>query len=128
MLTLQQESNLTSAGDCFEHWHSQDRVPVYSDIAEYQSLARQVVVSSDAFVSPEADYLLVDTSMGDVNIQLPPAMRGREIEVIKTASAYRVIILPDSGETIIGAEGVVIQSRYDALRIKAVQNMGWVAI
>ncbi len=127
-LSPQQESALVSGGDCFEHWHSSDRILSHDDVLQYQSLTTVIEVSADFTVDDRWDYLLVDTTTGNVNIYLPQALNGREIEVIKAAAAYKLNILPVAGETIIGATGVIIQSKYDALRVKAVQGMGWIAI
>ena len=123
-----QESNLVSGGDCFEHWHSSDRSLSHDDVLQYQSLTTVRSVSTDINVDDRWDYILVDTSSGNRTVTLPLALNGREIEVIKATAANKVTILPSGADTIIGATGVIIQSRFDAIRLKAVHGTGWFAI
>ena len=123
-----QESSLVSGGDCFEHWHSSDRTPTHDTVLQYQSLATVRSVTTDVTVDDRWDYILVDTSTGNRTVTLPLANNGREIEVIKATAANKVTILPSGADTIIGATGVIIQSRFDAIRLKAVHGTGWFAI
>ena len=63
MLDPQQESNLTSQGDCFEHWHSQDRIPTHEFKLGLDYLEMYLSVGSGSTtLAGSEDYVLVDTT------------------------------------------------------------------
>lgn len=127
MLTAQQESSLVSGGDCFDHWHSADRVLDRSSLLTLQSLARAYETNDSITVTDTMDYVIVDTSAGNVTITLPRAHNGREIEVMKNATANTLIILTTSPNKILGESELRVYNYGTSLRFKAVST-GWVMI
>lgn len=127
MLSPQQESSLTSRGDCFEHWHSEDRVLRHDDVLAYQSLTVVFDVSTNTVIDDRFDFIRVDTSAGNVDVTLPPAKSGRELEVMKNSAANRLRILPSNSDLILGATEVRVFNYGTSLRFKAVSD-GWFII
>lgn len=128
MINTPQEASLLSGGDCFLHWHSQDRVMTHDSLTQLQQIASVLTATGDVTVNDQTDYIYADTTLQNIIVALPLAKNGREVEIIKAASAFRVLIVPTGSDTVLGAEGAIIQSRFDALRLKAIQDIGWVAI
>ena len=127
MLTAAQESNLTSAGDCFEHWHSQDRAVVHSDIGQLQRLGIITEVTSSGDIKLPQDVLLCDTTASSLTISLPVAPKGTEIEIVKTASPNVLTIQPTSPDLIYGQSSVLVYNIGTALRFKSIQG-GWILV
>ena len=126
-LTDRQESNLISKGDCFEHWHSEDRVLTHDDVLTLQGLAKATVVIGDITVDSRQDYLLVDTSVLSITVTLPRANQGREIEIMKNATANYLRILTSGTDKIFGLSEVRVYNYGTSLRFKAIPN-GWFII
>lgn len=126
-LTPYQEATLTSGGDCFDHWHSTDRALSHDDVLAYQGLTLALEITGDHTVDNRGDFLLVDSSAGNVVITLPVANNGREIEVMKNASANYVSIVPAAGELILDSTEVRIFNYGTSLRFKAIPG-GWFII
>ena len=127
MLTARQESTLTSGGDSFDHWHSSDRIKSHDDISAYQRLANVNAVSSDFTATTNTDFVIVDTSLGNIAVTLPPALNGKEIEVMKNAAANTLYIRPASLNLILGATELKVYNYGTSLRFKAINN-GWICI
>ena len=75
-MTPWQETALTGGGDCFTHWHSEDRRPTQDFLHGLHSVANTVVASSNITLTGNEDVLRVDTSAGDVIVTLPYAKGG----------------------------------------------------
>ncbi len=119
---------LTSMGNCLLHYHDSDRVVDHNTLSSLQQIAYVKEVSGDFTVDDRQDFVLVDTSSASVTITLPRIRNGREVEIIKTVSANRVTVIPSGTDTVLGGSGVIIVNRFDAIRLKAVDGIGWVAI
>jgi len=126
-LTERQVSNLTSAGDCFEHYHSSDRVLSHGDVAELQNLAAVRTITGDFTVGANDDFLLVDTSVVNIAVTLPLAGNGRELEIMKNADANYISIKAVGTDLILGANELRVYNYGTSIRLKAIPN-GWAII
>lgn len=127
MLSPAQESNLTSFGDCFDHWHSSDRVLDHDSLLALQSLAEPVPVTGDITVTTQQDLILVDTSLKNITVTLPLASKGREIEVMKNAEPNMLIVKTSGTDLILGADELRAYNYGTSLRFKAIP-FGWIII
>lgn len=127
MLTEQQESNLVSGGDCPDHWHSQDRVLDRSSLLTLQSLARAYETNDSITVTDTMDYVIADTSAGNITITLPRSHNGREIEVMKNATPNFLKIITTSPDKILEQTEVRVYNYGTALKFKAVST-GWIIV
>ena len=126
-LSPQQESTLVSGGDCFDHWHSSDRVRTHDDILTMQALAKATLVSSDTTITSKQDYLIVDTSSGNVTVTLPFSNNGREIEIMKNAQANYLSIVPFGDDVILKSKEVRVFNYGTSLRFKGFTG-GWIIV
>lgn len=122
MLDPQQESNLTSQGDCFEHWHSQDRIPTHEFKLGLDYLETYLSVGSGSTtLTGSEDYVLVDTTSGAASIMLPPPVKRMKITIIKVAAANTVTVDSPAG-TINGAATYSLTSAYATATFKAING------
>lgn len=128
MLDPRDEQQLVGVGDTLLHYHLSDRIPTVDTLEQLWALAPIFAMTSSGEVPPHAAFILADSTAGSVTVQLPPAFASREIEIIKLSTANRVLILPTPPEKILGQDGVILQTQYDALRLKALEGFGWVAL
>lgn len=120
MINTQQEASLLSGGDCFLHWHSQDRVATHSMLSDLISLEKtQFVVDGGTVVDPEADYVLVDTTAGNATLTLPQPVIGRKLVLLKTAAGNTATLSSPTGD-INGAATLVLTAAYEAAVLKAI--------
>lgn len=123
MLTPRQESDLTSAGDNFDHWHSSDRAPTQATLHQLSQLTSQRDVTGNYTVVESDDIILCPSA---ATIAFPLANAGREIEVVMTGTQAVTVSL--AGADLIYGEGsVLIEVQGTALRFKAIAG-GWVFI
>ena len=119
MLTDTQESNLTSAGDCFEHYHSSDRIPTHEAYTRMLSLESFVAVTSGAsVVRSDVDYVLADSTAGVCTLTLPNVSRNGSITVVKVSALNTVVIQAAVG-LINGAATYVLAAAYSHAKLKA---------
>ena len=118
-MTPEQAAALTNGGDCFSHWHSEDRRPTQDFLHGLQSVASQKPYDASGSVAPGDDYVVVDSRSGSITLTLPRAVNGIEIEVLKAYPDYVVVILPQAGDTILLTSGVTLSAGNAALRFKA---------
>lgn len=128
MLDQRDERQLVGGGDTLLHYHLSDRVPTIDTLEGLWRVAPIFSMTTSGIVPLHAVFILADSSAGNVNVQLPLASASREIEVIKLSTKNRVLILPTPPEKILGQDGVILQTQYDALRLKAIEGFGWVAL
>lgn len=120
MLSSNQESNLVSGGDCFEHYHSSDRVVTHDDAVALTELEKtQLAINGATVVSKDADYVLVDTASGNATLTLPHPNGLRRVVVLKTAAANTVTISSPVG-TINGVATLVLSAAYAVATLKAI--------
>jgi len=75
-----------------EHFHMSDRFPSRDTLLWLNSLENVVRTSANRTVVSSDDYLLVDTTAGDVTITLPAARNGRKLVIANYAGANDVIV------------------------------------
>jgi len=127
MLTPQQESNLTSNGDCLEHYHLDDRRIDRPKVLEIQNQSPVKEIAADFTVDNRWDFIVVDTTSANVIVTLPLAGNGREIEITKSVAPHYVSIVPTGTNTIIGSTEVRIYNQWTSIRFKAI-NGGWIIV
>jgi len=127
MLTELQESNLTSYGNCFEHYHLEDRVVDRPKVLAIQELSPVKEITSSFACDDRWDYVVADTTSANITVTLPLAGNGREIEVTKFAAPHYVSIVPTGSDTITGATEVRLFSQWNSVRLKAITG-GWVIV
>lgn len=124
MLNPEQELRLTQGGDCPDHWHSTDRLRVYSDIAALQKLEVVRTPPAGTYTVTDKDDFIEANNYGPY--QFPKAKDGRIIEVVMVTN-YPVRINFHTGETFYGESSVLLEEKTTAIRFKAITG-GWVAI
>jgi len=127
MLTSAQESSLTSAGDCFDHWHSSDRILDHTSVLSLQGISQVFKVTDDFTVTLNQDIIAVDTTLKDITITLPLTGNGRDIEIIKVASPFKLYVQLSGTDLIYGETLVEMDVLGTSLRFKAILG-GWVLI
>jgi hypothetical protein len=124
MLTSDQERRLTGGGDCHDHFHSIDRVRVYSDIAALQKLEVVRTPPTGSYTVGAADDFIEADNYGPY--QLPKAKDGRIVEIVmKTDTPVRINMF--SGDTFYGETSILLEEKTTAIRLKAVTG-GWIGI
>ena len=118
------EQELTGGGDSLLHYHLADR----ATNAGLQAEARVTRIGTTTYtVRAGDDFLLVDTSLVPVDIYLPLARNGRELEVIYHTGTSVITLWPQPGDTAMGTVNIVMTLVDTALRLKAIDN-NWVII
>ena len=121
-MTPEQESNLTSQGDCQEHWHSSDRLRTHDDGRQLVNLEyAQRVYAGTHSVDPTADYVLVDSSGGSVTLTLPHPSKRLATTFVRTSALNTVTINTPSG-VINGAATYSLIGAYLPVRLKAIDG------
>jgi len=118
-MRLDQEAALIQGGDCFSHYHSADRVPTQDFMHGLQTIARQNPVTANYTVTAKDDYVLVDTSAGNVTITMPRAIGGVEVEILKMFPQNTIFVVPEGSDTILMATGATISIGNAAIHFKA---------
>lgn len=75
-----------------EHYHSSDRFPSRDTLLWLNSLERVRNVSANYTIDDTDDYVLVDTTSGDITITLPKPLNGRKLVIANFAVANDVIL------------------------------------
>jgi len=113
---------LVGLGACPLHYHEPDPA-TFNDRLQLSPTQPVTTISASGIylVSRAEQLLLCDTSSGIITIQLPAAANGREFQIAKTSAANALIIVPESGDTILGStEGLVIYGKFTSLHLKAI--------
>ena len=121
-MTPWQEAALTGGGDCFTHWHSEDRRPTQDFLHGLHSVANAVVASSNITLTGDEDIVRVDTSAGDVTVTLPYAKGGTEITVIKTSALNTLTVKGTGTETINGSNTHTYTTLWSSRTFKAIDG------
>lgn len=123
-----QEAELTQGGDCFLHWHSEDRRATHDLLHGLQGTASVISQSASYSLSLKDDYHLVTTTSGVVVVTLPKARGNRLITIVRVAGANNITLSPTSPETINGAASLAISASYTPVRLIALQGVGYVQV
>lgn len=119
---------LTHGAECRIHFHPKE-FPDIDDLVNLQAVNPGVTIAVDHTAQNADSLLTVDTSAGDITLTLPPPQNGREYQIIKTASAYSLYVVPVAPYTILGStSGVVIVGYGTCIHFKAVTDNDWMAI
>ena len=118
---------LSQGAENFTHYHTPEALS-QSDGAELQAAATQNTITATTYTATARDdYILCDTTSNNITVTLPAAAQGREFEVVKTATANRLDVIPTGTDTILWSTGVSIYNRGTAIRFKATTG-NWIAI
>lgn len=117
-----EELGLINGGDCFSHFHSEDRRPTQDFLHGLQSVAYNKSASSSLVLTGVEDVIRVDTSVSDVTITLPPAVHGKEVTIIKTSALHTLTVQGAGGELINGDNVHVYTTIWSARTFKAVDG------
>ena len=117
-MTPQQEAELTGGGDCFAHFHSEDRKATQELLQGLHGVAEQRTFSASTTLTGSENYVLVDAA-APVNITMPVARNGLEVEVGKRSGVGTVTVLPQGSDTILLGPGVSFTGVGTSIRFKA---------
>lgn len=121
-LTPEQESSLTSAGDCFQHYHSSDRLRTHDEARQLVSLeVTESFANGTSMVSPNTDYVIVNSAAGNATINLPQPVKRLSITVLRTSAANSVTIQSPSG-TINGVATFSLTGAFGFAKFKAING------
>lgn len=116
-LTNREYEQLTRNGECFLHTHP--RHVIDSDDVYNAQAARIIkVISANYTLLPNDEIIMVDTSSGNITITLPHSDFQKEYQVVKTADAFTLIIVPTAPDTILGETGVSVTAKLTSLNFK----------
>ena len=118
-MSPEQEAELVNGGDCRSHFHIDDRQPSQSFLQGLQGVANRVPIAANTTLTGREDFVSVDTSAGNVTLNMPIAKQGLEIEILKLSLLNTVILLPQGADTILLTAGVTITVGNAAVRFKA---------
>lgn len=118
---------LVSGGDCRAHYHLEDRVPTQDFLHGLQNVAYKYEVSSDTVLTGQEDFVFVNTALSNVSITLPRATGGREITVVKIASANTLTVNTTSPDLIDGSASQSYTTQWLARTYKQTPT-GWTIV
>jgi len=116
---VDEDSSLVGGGDCFSHWHSSDRVPTAAFLHGLQGVAAKTTVTGNYQATKNDDYLLVDTTAGNVTVTLDAARNGNEVEVLKVVAPNTIFVVPLGSDTVMGTTGVSFSTDGAAIHFKS---------
>jgi len=122
-----EEFGLINGGDCFSHFHSEDRRPTQDFLRSLQQVAKDVSISANYSVRNDDNVVLCNTTTGNITVTLPRSRRGVEYTFIKTAASNTLTIDGSGAETINGSATLVMSSVWSSRTLKSIGN-GWVVI
>ena len=117
-MTPQQQAELTGGGDCFAHYHSEDRRPTQALLQGLHGIAERRTFNGNVTLTGKEDFVLVDAT-SPVTITLPIARNGAEIEIGKRAGVGVVTVLPQNLDTILLGTGINFTGVGTSIRFKA---------
>lgn len=122
------ESELTSGGDCFSHYHSSDRVNTHDDVTRLDQLETSAATSTGPYTVPIGlNYLLVDTTAGGITVNLPTPSLLVSITIIKKVAANVVTVQGPSG-MINGAATYTLNTAYQHAKFKSLDGVNYVVV
>jgi len=115
-MSPENEYALVGGGETTLHTHP---LTISHDILQrLDTITKSPTVTGDTTLTGAEDFVLVDTSAGNITITLPRKIEGLVCEVIKPNAAYTVTILPQAGMTILGAAGATLTAAGSSARFK----------
>ncbi len=116
-LTDNEVEQLTRGGECFIHSHPRHIIDA-DDVYNGQAARLIKVIYGNYTLLPNDEIILVDTTGGNITINLPHSNHQKEYQVVKTADAYTLIIVPTAPDTILGETGVSVTAKLTSLNFK----------
>lgn len=102
-LTPDQYASLVGGGDSPLHYHANDRTPNNDTLKGLAGAYKSKTVTAGTTVLTGAeDYIIADTTSGNVLLTLPSAVKVFEIEILKPSSKNIVVFAPFDTDTILG--------------------------
>lgn len=117
-----EEFGLINGGDCFSHFHSEDRRATQDFLHGLQSVSYNKSTSSSLVLTGVEDIIRADTSASDITITLPPAVHGKEVTIVKTSALHTLTVQGANGELINGDNVHVYTTIWSARTFKAVDG------
>ena len=121
---LRQLTGMLNRGDCQDHYHSSDRQPSHDTLVGIQQTENVKTVTANYIVASIDDYLLVDTTSGNVTLTLPKAKNGRLLFFKKIVAANSMILSANGSDKIDGASTQTVAIQWTCIRLKAISG-GW---
>lgn len=123
MLTPQQESNLTSGGDCHEHFHTADRQVSHETLSALISLETSIsVIDGTIDVPAGTDYVIVDTSSGSATLNLPLPSKKLSVTIVRLSASNTLTIQSPTGTVNGGATYTGLTGAYAFGKFKAING------
>lgn len=116
------EASLTSGGNCSLHHHDEDQRVTHDKLRLLWSLEVVKEVAGNYEVGSKDDIVLVTAPS---ILTLPIARNGRRLTIIKVGGVGSVVV---TGGNINGSSPYNIASAFVPLRIKAVDQLGWIEV
>lgn len=123
VLQLLRELGLTGAGDCFGHWHSEDRVATQSLRHGLEGVAKVKEIDSNYAITPHDDFLNVSQA---ATLTLPLARNGQTYTITQTGVG-NVQVNATAPNTICGSSSLIMTLQWMSLTLKAVPS-GWIIV
>lgn len=115
-MTPEQEYSLIGGGETNLHSHP---LTISHDILQrLDTIAKSPTITSDTTLTGAEDFIMVDTSAGNVTVTLPRKIEGLVSEIMKPNAPNTVTVLPQAGMTILGAAGATITAAGTSIRFK----------
>lgn len=123
-LSLEQEMTLAGGGECYMHFHPEDRVVTHDTVQRLQQLEKIVTISADYTILLRDDWIVVS---GTHTTTLPAPRSGTQFRVVNSGTGTVTIASP-SGITINGGSSVTLTSQWTSKLIKQISPKAYVAI
>jgi len=120
--TDQEVSQLRGQTECFIHRHPREEPDFQDQLGLMKASTPNTVVGSHEL--GRADYFVVcDTALADVVVQLPEARDGREFVFVKTNSANLVRLVPAASQSInASVVGATFAAAWGCVTVKAIEQ------
>lgn len=112
--------SLIGGGDCPLHYHSEDRRVTHDRLNEFQQVAKAEPVTGDYTMTDADDFIVADTTAGNITVTLPKAISQKIVSVSKGAAPYRLDIVPQGTDTVAGLTGISVTTKNTSYRLKAI--------
>lgn len=124
MMDTTQESQLTQGGECYLHYHPDDRVPTHDTHCRLQELSGVITKSASYTVSRMDDWVCVSAT---ATMTLPPPLAGKEFYIVNIGAAATVTIATPTGYTVNGSTSINFNTQWMVKHLKPISTTGYVA-